>query len=532
MMAQAVVTPAAAPSPARSPIKPEQWWILVTVVFGVFVSLLDATIVNTAIPKIQAVFGVSIHEAQYISTAYTLAQAVAVGASSFLAARYGSKRVFLTSLALFTAGSALCGLASNDFFLILFRILQGAGGAALFPIGIALVFSSFTNDQRGLVNGLFGIPVLFAPAIGPTVGGYIVQYFDWRWIFYVNVPLGILGVLVGARYLPAVAGRAGMRFSVRTFLPLAAGLGLMLYGLTNISTDGWGSLLTVSGPAALGALLLALYVVLSLVTPEPVLDLQVFRNRNFLVGNIIISLATVGLFGAQFLLPQYLQNLRGLDAFHSGLELLPVGLAAMVSTIFAGVFYNSAGPIVLMVFGAALLVGDTYLLANWVGSPTAAYAALPLLLILRGLSIPPLAQTANTMALQDIRGIALNSASTLVVVTRLVVASLALAVFTNILTAQQAAHRANLVVQVTPDSPTARTIATLSAHFQAGGMPAGQAATMAFAQVYRQILILASSLAFRDVFYISALLAVPAIVLPMLYIGRSRPAPDASAHSE
>ncbi len=534
-MAQAVTTVGSVPrgvgqeATASRGFTTEQWWIIITVIFGVFVSILDTTIVNTAIPKIQAIFGSSLHDAQYINTAYTLAQAVVVGASSFFASRFGVKQTFLTSLGLFTLGSALCGLAPSLTILIFFRILQGAGGAALFPLGIALIFSSVSQRQRGLVNGVFGIPVLFAPAIGPTLGGFIVQYVDWRWIFYVNVPIGILGVLIGVRYLPGRPGNPAVRFDARSFVPLAGGLGLLLYGLTNLASDGWSSISSVSGPTIAGSLLLIVFVVVSLTSKAPLLDLRVFANRTFLIGNIIIALATVGLFGAQFLLPQYLQNLRGLDPLHSGLQLLPLGLAAMVATVFAGALFNRVGPGVLMIFGAALLTIDTYLLANWIGAPNSAYAALPILLILRGLSLPPLAQTSNTVALRDIQGQALNSASTLIVVTRLVVASFALAIFTNILITQEVAHAASLASQATRANPvTLGMISSLTRRFEAQGLSAAQATSAALGQMYRQVSLNATVLAFRDVFLVSAAITIPAILLSFVFL-RSRPAAPSGA---
>jgi EmrB/QacA subfamily drug resistance transporter len=178
-----------------------KWWVLVTAIFGAFVSILDATVVNTALPQIQRALGSDLHVASYVTTAYTLAQGVIMAASGFLANRFGIKRMYLLSLALFTLGSVLCGLAWNINILILFRVLQGAGGAALFPLSLSLIFGAFPEEQRGLANGIFGIPVLVAPALGPVIGGYLAEYVDWRWIFYVNVPIGIIGIVICWRML-------------------------------------------------------------------------------------------------------------------------------------------------------------------------------------------------------------------------------------------------------------------------------------------------------------------------------------------
>ena len=241
-----------------------KWWVLVTAIFGAFVSILDATVVNTALPHIQLAFGTDLHTASYVVTGYLLAQGVVIAASGFLANRFGIKRVYLLSLALFTFFSALCGLAWNIESLIFFRVLQGAGGAALFPLSFSLVFGAFPEEQRGLANGIFGIPVLVAPALGPVIGGYLAQYVDWRWIFYLNLPIGILGILIGWRMLHESELQRTLPFDLRGFLLISCGLGLLLFGISNLAYDGWGSLLTVTGPSILALLLLAAYIPIEL----------------------------------------------------------------------------------------------------------------------------------------------------------------------------------------------------------------------------------------------------------------------------
>ena len=249
-----------------------KWWVLVTAIFGAFVSILDTTIVNTALPHIQRAFGSDLHVASYVTTAYTLAQGVIIAASGFLANRFGIKRMYLLSLALFTLGSVLCGIAWNINILILFRVLQGAGGAALFPLSLSLIFGAFPEEQRGLANGIFGIPVLTAPALGPVIGGYLAEYVDWRWIFYVNVPIGIIGIVICWRMLHESELQPTLPFDLRGFLLIASGLGLLLFGLSNLAYDGWASLLTVTGPVILALLLLLLFIPLELRTAHPLLD--------------------------------------------------------------------------------------------------------------------------------------------------------------------------------------------------------------------------------------------------------------------
>jgi len=459
-----------------------KWWVLVAAIFGVFVSILDATVVNTALPRIQAAFGTDLHQASYVATAYTLAQGVVIATSGYLANRYGVKRVYLTSLALFTIGSALCGIAWSMPVLIIFRVLQGAGGATLLPLSLTLVFGAFPPEQRGLANGVFGIPILAAPAFGPALGGYIAQYVDWRWIFYLNVPSGLIGVILGWRVLRESQIQKDLRFDWRGFLILAPGLALLLYGLSNLSYDGWSSILNVSGPTILALILLVLAVPLELRTKSPLLDLRLFTGRNFLVGNIIIWVATIGLFGATFLLPQYLQALRGLGPSASGLLLMPQGLAAIVGTIISGALYNRLGPRILVIIGAVAITIDTYLLSTLSNLDSSLTLFIPLLIV-RGLALPLLTQTTNTLALNEISNRALAGANTVLNITRSVVSSLAVAVLINILQSQQLAHQAVL---------------------RAGG-PVTHA-------VQQQ----AQALAYQDIYLLTAIVTIPLLFLPFL----------------
>ncbi len=460
-----------------------KWWVLVAAIFGAFVSILDATVVNTALPRIQAAFGTDLHTASYVATAYTLAQGVVIAISGYLANRYGVKRVYLISLVLFTIGSALCGIAWSMPVLIIFRVLQGAGGATLLPLSITLVFGAFPPEQRGMANGVFGIPVLAAPAFGPLLGGYIAQYIDWRWIFYINVPIGIIGVILGWRVLRESQLQKDLSFDWRGFLILAPGLGLLLYGISNLSYDGWNSLLTVSGPIVIALILLITAVPVELRTREPLLNLRLFMGRNFLVGNIIIWVATVGLFGATFLLPQYLQALRDLSPSASGLLLMPQGLAAIVGTVISGVLYNRLSARVLVIIGAVAITVDTYFLSTLSTLNSNITLFIPLLIV-RGLALPFLTQTTNTLALNEISNQGLAGANTVLNITRSVISSLAVAVLINILQAQRIVHQAAL----------------------------SQGGTAVSHAVQQQ----AQALAYQDVYLITAIVTVPLLFLPLL----------------
>lgn len=465
-----------------------KWWVLGTVVFGAFASILDSTIVNTALPRIQADFHADLHLASYVATAYILAAGVIVPASAFLANRFGIKRVYLASLTLFTAGSVLCGIAPSIHLLILFRVLQGAGGAGLFPLSFALLFAAFPLNERGKANGVFGIPVLVAPAIGPTLGGYLTQYVDWRWVFFVNLPVGILGVILGAKVLRGAQPRPELRLDRWGFVLAAAGLGLLLFGLSNLAYDGLGSLRTVSGPMVIAVVLLLVFIPLELRMRQPLLDLRLYQRRNYALGAVITLLATIALFGPAFFLPQFLQDLRGLTPFAAGLALLWQGVGSVGGTIFSGQMYNRIGPKRLILSGGVITGGATLALAQWTG-PTSPLAVLSVILVVRGIGLPLLLQSTNTTALDGITGPNLPAATTLNVVIRNVIASFAIAALTNLLQA-----RAQLYVT------------------RAGGGQSPPVGTALAGKVSAAVLN-AQALAFHDVFLITAAALLPALVL-------------------
>jgi len=512
------VTPTSTTARAHARVAPatgasSKWWVLVAAVFGAFASILDLTIVNTAIPKMQAVFGADLHQISYVATGYTLAAGVVVPATAYLAYRFGTKRVFLASLALFTLGSVLCGLAWDTASIIAFRVLQGAGGAALFPLSFALVFAAFPPAERGLANGVFGIPILFAPAVGPTLGGWLVQYADWRYAFFVNVPIGLVGMLLGARVLPETPRRAGLRFDLPGFLLIAAGLGLLLYGLSNLAYDGWGSLPTVAGPILVAAALLLAWVPVELRVAQPLLDLRLFGRGAYTLGSLIAIVAQVNLIAPGFLLPQYLQNLRGLAPFPAGALLFTTGLGTLLGTIVAGRLYNRLGPRPLIVGEAALTVAASLALQRW-ATLTSPYGALPPIGFLRGLGIASMLTTGATAGQEGIEAHELPLSTTLNAVVRNTVAALAIAVLADMLQTGIIVHRADLDARMRVGDPAVAALyARLVGAFEHAGAATDAARELALGQMGRLVSAQATALAFQDVFLVTALLGVPALLL-------------------
>src|SRR6266446_9686658 len=503
-----------------------KWIVAMVVIIGVFMAILDSTIVNIAIPRLQSVFGADLHSVQWVLTAYILAQGVATPAAAFLANRLGIKRFYIMSLAAFTLGSALCGLAWNLPLLITFRVLQAIGGAALFPLSLTLIFREFPPQERGTALGLFGVPALLAPALGPTLGGYLVTYVGWQAIFYVNVPIGIVAIVLSAMLIREYRPEGQMRFDFPGFFLAALGLATILYGLSSASTDGWGSGI-VLGSLSIGLLSLAIFVTVELVTAnrggQPLLDLRLFANGPFRAGMIANMLVVFGLFGGLFLFPIYLQNIRFLSAFQAGLILLPQALAAMVCTIIGGRLVDRIGVRAVMIPGLLVLAFATWQLTYI--SLYSTYGWLQLMFILRGIALGLTVQPLTVAMLSEISPRQLAQASSLNTVNRAVASSLGIAILATLVQSQSLVHFGHLAERVTAGSPLGRLVLSLQAAFVARGadLVAAHTATLQLIARYflqRQAFVLSIQDALRLTIFVIVL-----AIIAVLFV-RNKPRPQ------
>src|SRR6266536_4066023 len=239
-----------------------KWVVMMVAIFGLFMVMLDLTIVNIAIPNLQTDFGASLTDVDWVSTGYSLAEGIGIPLTPYFSALLGNKRFYLLLLALFTIGSALCGMAWSLTALIFFRILQGLAGAGMIPMSITLLYSELPPEERGIAMGSLGVPLMVAPALGPTVGGYLVTFISWRVIFYINVPIGILGFILGAIFLRDIRPQGGRTpsFDIAGFLCSTIALGSLLYAFDKSVSKGWGSL-TVDSFLAIGLAFLVIFVI-------------------------------------------------------------------------------------------------------------------------------------------------------------------------------------------------------------------------------------------------------------------------------
>jgi DHA2 family multidrug resistance protein len=442
----ATTAPALPPDTGRIPYK---WKVLISVVFGIFMIIIDSTVVNVAFRTLQREFGGSIADSQWVLSIYVLALGITTPMSGFLGDRFGTKRIYLLGLILFVIGSLCCGFAPSLALLIVARMLQGIGGGLAQPLGPAMLYRAFPASEIGAALGIFGIALVVAPALGPILGGLLVDANLWRFIFFINVPIGIVGVVLGSRFLRNDKAPVKPKFDPLGLTFAVIGFGSILFAASTAEVNGFTSpqTLTAFGIGVAGLIVFA--IIELFIVKEPLLNLRLFKIPTFLNATLVGYVATIALFGAEFLMPLYLQAMRGLTALETGFVLLAVAVASGITTPLAGRLYDKIGPRPLIVTGFALLCINTWQLAQIEALTPISWIVF--LLVIRGLAIGLTLQTTFTTALGAVPMSQLPRGSSLQNSTRFVVQAVAVAVLATVLTstlspdvrAQQEAARAN-----------------------------------------------------------------------------------------
>ena len=335
----------------RARLKPE-YAVAIVYVAAMFVNILDSTIVTVALPTLSTEFGVDTASIQWVVTGYLLSLAVWIPASGWIGDRLGTKRVFLFAIAMFTVASALCGLAQSLNQLIAFRILQGVGGGMLTPTGFAMLMRAFPPERRAAASKVLIIPTAIAPASGPVVGGLLVDWLSWRWVFYVNLPLGIAAFVFGWIFLVEHKEPRAGGFDLPGFMLSGSGLALILYALSEGPNHGWRAPGTWI-PGVLGILAFTALVFVELRTKYPMLQLRPIGDRLFRGTMLASTFSTAAFLGVLFAMPLFLQEVRGASAIESGLTTFPEALGVLSFGQLAGRLYPTVGPRRLMAAGLA-----------------------------------------------------------------------------------------------------------------------------------------------------------------------------------
>lgn len=384
-----------------SHIEPHVWRIAVVVILGAVMSVLDTTIVNVALDSLSRDLEVSLDEIQWVATAYLLALAATIPLSGWAGKRFGAHRVYLFSLVLFTAGSALCGLASSAGELIAFRVLQGIGGGMLSPIGHLILVRASSRESLPRVMSAAGVPIVLAPIFGPTVGGLLLEHVSWQSIFLINVPVGIVAFIAALRLLPKDRPGQAPPLDLLGLILVSLGVIGVTYGLAESGTAGTLASPRVLVPLAIGIVLVAAFVVRSLRIPFPLLDLRLYANRAFSAASITTFCLGGALFGAMILMPLYFQMVRGEDAVVTGLLLIPQGIGAAFAMHLSGIATERWGGGVTAFVGGALTLAATvpFLLI----SGETSYWLIGAAMVFRGLGIGMSIMPAMTAAYTVLR---------------------------------------------------------------------------------------------------------------------------------
>ena len=370
------------------------WRVAGTVLLGGIMSTIDTTVVNVALDTVAHDFDASVTSVQWIATGYLLALAIVIPLSGWATDRFGGKRVWIASIALFLAGSMLAGAAWSLGSLVFFRILQGLGGGMIIPVGMTLVTRAAGPARVGRVMGVLGVQQLMGPVLGPVIGGLLVEHAGWRWIFYVNVPVGVLAIIAAVRFLPPARPQPCDRLDRWGFLLLSPGMAALVYGLAQ--TEGSRGF---ADPRALVSIALGVALVTGFVfharrVRNALIDVRLFLKRAFSASVATTFCTGMGLFGALFVLPLYYQGARGQSPLDAGLLLAPQGIGAAIMMPFAGRLTDRIGPGRVVLAGLALVVVATLPFA--VAGTSESYALLALALVLRGVGMA--ASTMPAMA--------------------------------------------------------------------------------------------------------------------------------------
>ncbi len=342
--------PAATEPAATDKIDAALWRVSMVVMLGSVMSILDTTIVNVALATLGHDLHSSVDQVQWVVTGYMLALAAVIPVTGWAGRRLGAKQIYLISLVLFTAGSALCGLATSLPELIFFRVLQGIGGGMVMPIGMQMMGEAAGPRRMGRVMSIIAVPMMLAPILGPTLGGVIIQNISWRWIFYVNVPVGVIAVILALRTLPWVKPGDAGRLDFRGLVLMSGGAALLTYGLAEIGSTGSFTSARVIGPCFGGLALIAVFVVLALRIPRPLLDVRLYRRPTFSTASVSMFALAAALFGGMILLPLYWQEIRHESVVNAGLLMAPQGLGAAVAMPIGGKLTDryGGGPVALV----------------------------------------------------------------------------------------------------------------------------------------------------------------------------------------
>jgi DHA2 family multidrug resistance protein len=512
-----------------------KWLVTVSITFGTLMGALDSSIVNVALPHIRGTVGATIEEITWISTAYIIANVMVMPLTAFLGSLVGQKRLYMFCLGLFLVGSMLCGLARTLPALIGCRILQGLGAGALQPTEQAILRQTFPPEEQGMAMAVFGVAVMIGPALGPTLGGWLTDSYSWPWIFYVNVPVGLLGLVMVYSFVHepedvAAAARERAEKARRHFD--WQGIALMCVGLAAFQTfleqgdrDDWFNSAFICTLALLAVVSLTAFVIRELSAEAPAVNLRILRDGTFTSGTLISSVMFAVLFTNMFFLPLFMEEMLGFSTLQAGLTVIPRSLVMFVVTPIVGKLYNYASPRLVVGFGVLAVVGSTYIESHFTLATGATGIYVPLLL--QGLGFACLFVPLITASLSTISRPELTDATGLSSLIRQVGGSIGVAIFATVFERDGVRAHVGLIADLATTRPMVFSrLATLQASLAHQGVAAAHNAALSLLDFLS--LRQASVLAFERNFLLQGLCFL--VCLPLLWFLRAARVTGGSEH--
>jgi DHA2 family multidrug resistance protein len=503
------------------------WAIALVVTMATFMEILDTSIANVSLPHIAGNLSVSQEESTWVLTSYLVSNAIVLPISGWLSSRFGRKRFYMTCVAVFTLSSFLCGIAPTLGSLIFFRVLQGIGGGGLGPSEQAILVDTFPAAKRGMAMAVFGMAVVLAPAIGPTLGGYITDNFSWRWVFFINIPVGIASLLLSSRVVTDPPHLLQMR--ERTGKVDWLGLGLVAVGLGCLEVvldkgqeEDWFHSSFITQFTFCSAVSLVAFVFWELYHENPIVDLRMFRRRSFAVANSLMVMLGAALFGSTVLLPQYLQVLMGYSAQQSGMALSPGGLVVIALLPFVGRLVSKADTRVLIAFGFAVLSGSMFYMARTMNLQMDFQTAVELRAI-QSVGMAFLFVPIQTVAYAGVPIQKSNQVSGIMNLSRNMGADIGIAFVTVLIARRAQLHQTNLSAHATLYNANYQDrVAAIARALEHAGSTSVVAAKQATAAMYRQLVQQSTQLAYLDALW--ALAVATAVMVPLVLLAQ-RPQP-------
>ena len=495
------------------------------------IEIIDTSVVNVSLDHIRGSLSAGIDESTWTITSYLVSNAIIIPLSGWLSRVFGRKLYLILSISLFTVSSFLCGSAWSLQSLVFFRILQGIGGGALQPISQSILLETFPPRQHGMAMAMFGMGIMFGPIIGPLVGGWITDNWSWHWIFYINVPIGIISILMTMFFItdPPYMTRQRMKIDYWGLAFLALGLGCLQIVLDKGQREDWFSSGFIVWLSIISALSLVLFIVAELFAKNPVVNIRAFKNISFSTGNVVMFFAFFNLFGSIVLLPIYLQTLMGYTAYLAGLVLGPGGVATMIALPVAGRLVTKINSKGILAFGIIISAYSTFLMSRFnlhADFNTVIWPRLILGIGMGFLFIPLTTLTFATIKKED-----MGNATSIFNLLRNLGGSFGVAFVTTVLAIRSQFHQSNLVAHLTPFDTNYQNASNLGATIlQHKGFESAIAQQGGLAALYNQVLRQSSMMSFNDAFHLLSVCMLLILPLVLLMKKGKRIKPAAGMH--